>query len=223
MKPQLKLVDANTNLSTTKNTQSIELQEGVFIRKREIGSNWQIRIVVKGKKDVRLSTGTADVEKAKEVCLTKLAEINYRLANNYTIHKKSFDEIANDFLIDVKKSERRTCWRPFAPEITIRAGGESGRTAAIVPCCQTLGPPNEEKSILGYMDKDTFETIYNGKEYKKLREAHKSKDFDSIDYCKNCDFLYDDPEVLVWSNDPTAKINHMLGTDEDFILTKYTK
>ena len=73
------------------------------------------------------------------------------------------------------------------------------------------------------MDKDTFETIYNGKEYEKLREAHKSKDFDSIEYCKNCDFLYDDPEVLVWSNDPTAKINHMLGTDEDFILTKYTK
>ena len=122
-----------------------------------------------------------------------------------------------------KKTERRTCGRPFAPEITIRAGGKSGRTAAVVPCCQTLGPPNEEKSVLGHMDKDTFETIYNGKEYKKLREAHKRKDFDSIEYCKNCDFLYDDPEVLVWSNDPTAKINHMLGTDEDFILTKYTK
>ena len=122
-----------------------------------------------------------------------------------------------------KKTERRTCGRPFAPEITVRAGGKPGRTAAIVPCCQTLGPPNEEKSILGHMDKDTFETIYNGKEYEKLRQAHKSKDFDSIEYCKNCDFLYDDPEVLVWSNDPTAKINHMLGTDEDFILTKYTK
>ena len=42
----------------------------------------------------------------------------------------------------------------FAPEITIRAGGEKGRTAAIVPCCQTLGPPNEEKSILGHLDKE---------------------------------------------------------------------
>ncbi len=122
-----------------------------------------------------------------------------------------------------KKTERRTCGRPFAPEITIRAGGEIGRTAAVVPCCQTLGPPNEEKSILGHMDEDTFETIYNGNKYKTLREAHKNKDFDSIEYCKNCDFLYDDPEVLVWSNDPSAKLNHMLGTDEDFILTKYTK
>ena len=43
------------------------------------------------------------------------------------------------------KTERKSCGRPFAPEITIRAGGEKGRTSAIVPCCQTLGPPNEEK------------------------------------------------------------------------------
>ena len=122
-----------------------------------------------------------------------------------------------------KKTDRRSCGRPFAPEITIRAGGKIGRTGAIVPCCQTLGPPNEEKSILGHMDQDSFENIYNGEHYKKLRKAHETKDFDSIEYCKNCDFLYDDPEVLVWSNDPTAKINHMLGTDENFILTKYTK
>ena len=122
-----------------------------------------------------------------------------------------------------KKTDRRTCGRPFAPEITIRAGGEVGRYGAIVPCCQTLGPPNEEKSILGHMDKQSFEEIYNGEKYNKLRKAHEEKNFDVIDYCKNCDFLYDDPEVLVWSNDPTAKINHMLGTKDDFILTKYNK
>ena len=44
-----------------------------------------------------------------------------------------------------EKSQRKSCGRPFAPEITIRAGGEKGRTGALVPCCQTLGPPNEEK------------------------------------------------------------------------------
>ena len=47
------------------------------------------------------------------------------------------------------------------------------------------------------------------------------KKFDEIDYCKNCDFLYDDPEVMVWTNDKSAQLNHMLGTDKDFILTKY--
>ena len=119
------------------------------------------------------------------------------------------------------KTDRRTCGRPFAPEITIRAGGEAGRIGAIVPCCQTLGPPNEEKSILGHMDKQNFEEIYNGEKYQKLRTAHENKAFDDIEYCKNCDFLYDDPEVMVWTNDPNAKINHMLGTPDDFILTKY--
>ena len=118
-------------------------------------------------------------------------------------------------------NKRRSCGRPFAPEITIRAGGKKGRSAAIVPCCQTLGPPNEEKSILGHMDKQSFEEIYNDTPYKTLRDAHEKEEFDKIDYCKNCDFLFEDPEVLVWANDKTAKVHHMLGTDDDFILTKY--
>ena len=121
-----------------------------------------------------------------------------------------------------KKTDRRTCGRPFAPELTVRAGGKRGRTGAVVPCCQTLGPPNEEKSILGHLDSSTFEEVYYGDEFKKLRHAHETKNFDSIDYCKNCDFLYDDPEVLVWSNDKSAKLHNMLGTGEDFILTDYS-
>ena len=42
----------------------------------------------------------------------------------------------------------------------MRAGGDINRTAAVVPCCQTLGPPNEAKSILGHLDKNTFEEVY---------------------------------------------------------------
>jgi MoaA/NifB/PqqE/SkfB family radical SAM enzyme len=119
------------------------------------------------------------------------------------------------------KTERRTCGRPFAPELTVRAGGEEGRTGAVVPCCQTLGPPNESKSILGHLDNETFEEVYFGKKYQDLRLAHENKNFDSIEYCNNCDFLYEDPEILVWTNDKKAKLHHMLGTDDDFILTKY--
>ena len=65
--------------------------------------------------------------------------------------------------------------------------------------------------------------LLSGKKWNDLRSAHEKKDFDKIDYCKDCDFLYSDPEVLVWSNDPTAKVHHMLGTDEDFILSQYEK
>jgi radical SAM protein with 4Fe4S-binding SPASM domain len=121
-----------------------------------------------------------------------------------------------------EKTKRRTCGRPFAPELTVRSGGETNRTGAVVPCCQTLGPPNEAKSILGHLDKQSFEEVYFGKEYKNLREAHENKEFDRIEYCKDCDFLYEDPEVLVWSNDPEARVHHMLGTEETFTLTDYS-
>ncbi|MDA7689390.1 radical SAM protein [Candidatus Pelagibacter sp.] len=119
--------------------------------------------------------------------------------------------------------QRQSCGRPFAPEVTIRAGGVEGRTSAMVPCCQTLGPPNEEKSILGHLDSQTFEEVYFGKEYEKLRDAHTRKAFDEIDYCKNCDFLYQSEDILAWTNDKEAKLNNMLGTGEDFILTEYNK
>jgi len=116
-------------------------------------------------------------------------------------------------------SVRRSCGRPNAPEITVRAGGLDGKVGAVTPCCQTMGPPNESKSVLGHFEDQTFEEIYWGEAYEKLRDAHNRKDFDSIDYCKNCDFLYEDPEVLVWSNDPESKVDYMLGTN--FSLDDY--
>lgn len=109
-------------------------------------------------------------------------------------------------------SERKTCGRPFGPELTVRAGG-NGKTGAVTPCCQTLGPPNESKSVLGHFEDQTFEEIFWGTPYNELRKAHEEKRFDDIEYCKNCDFLYEDPEVLVWSNDKSARVKHMLGTD----------
>ena len=117
------------------------------------------------------------------------------------------------------KDKRRTCGRPFAPEITVRSGGNNGKRGAVTPCCQTLGPPNESKSVLGHLDTNTLEEVYFGEEYEKLRLAHKEKRFDDIEYCKNCDFLYEDPEVLVWSNSPKASLNYMLGTN--FKLDEY--
>ena len=51
------------------------------------------------------------------------------------------------------------------------------------------------------------------RKYEKLRRAHREKRFEHIAYCKNCDFLYDDQDTLVWSNDLDAKIGNVLGTD----------
>lgn len=90
----------------------------------------------------------------------------------------------------------KTCGRPFAPEITIRAGGLEGKTGAIHPCCQVLG--RDEEAVLGHLSENTFDEIWNGKEYKKLRQGHMDGNYPS--YCKGCDFLIDDPEVLVYTN-----------------------
>lgn len=122
---------------------------------------------------------------------------------------------------EVKK--KTSCGRPFAPEITVRAGGLDGKTASVVPCCQTLGPPNEAKSVLGHLDTQSFEEVYFGDKYSKLREAHTLNKYEDVDYCKNCDFLYQSEEVLAWTNDKNARINNMLGTGDDFILTDFNK
>jgi hypothetical protein len=108
---------------------------------------------------------------------------------------------------------KRSCGRPAANELTVRAGGINGHRAAVTPCCQVLGPPTESTSVLGHFDTQSFEEIYWGKEYEDLRQKHTEGRFDEITYCKNCDFLYDDAEVLIWSNSPTAKVGQMLGTE----------
>jgi len=110
-------------------------------------------------------------------------------------------------------SKRRTCGRPASAELTVRAGGLDGHRAAVTPCCQVLGPPTESKSVLGHLDTQTFEEVWNGELYNELRHLHDTEQFDKIDYCKGCDFLYEDPEVLVWTNDKKYKLGQPQGTN----------
>lgn len=114
-----------------------------------------------------------------------------------------------------RKGVRRTCGRPFANELTVRAGGLNGKHAAVVPCCQVLGPPTESQSVLGHVSEQSLNEIWNGYEYQWLREQHLANNFDKIDYCKNCDFLYKDADVLVWTNDNNHAPGKMLGTKID--------
>ena len=127
--------------------------------------------------------------------------------------------------VEEGETPQQACERELLEEleITVRAGGLDGRTASVVPCCQTLGPPNEAKSVLGHLDTESFEDVYFGEKYTELRKAHTLNNYEDIDYCKNCDFLYQSEEVLAWSNDGDAGINNMLGTGDDFILTDYNQ
>ena len=121
-------------------------------------------------------------------------------------------------MIDVKTRSgvKKTCGRPFAPEITIRAGGINGHRLAVHPCCQTLG--RDEEAVLSHCDNQSILEAFNSERYNWLREKHFQGDFDDVSFCKDCDFLYDDDSVLVWSNIPNKQRNKMIGLD--FVLER---
>ena len=97
---------------------------------------------------------------------------------------------------DKRNGKVKTCGRPFSPDVVIRAGGLEGHRGAVAPCCQVLG--RDEEAVLGHTSVNTIEEIWNGPKYTELREQHTSGNYP--DFCKDCDFLLDDPEVLVWTN-----------------------
>ena len=94
--------------------------------------------------------------------------------------------------------KKRSCGRPFSPDLIVRAGGNDGQSGAVVPCCMVLG--QDSKAVLGHLSENTVEEIWNGEKYEHLRQMHREHRFDEIDYCKNCDMLYETPEALVWDN-----------------------
>ena len=107
-----------------------------------------------------------------------------------------------------------TCCRPFSPDLTIRAGGLDGKHGAVVPCCQTMGTPVESTSVLGHLQNNTISEIFNGDSYNNLRNAHQTGDFSTVPYCIGCDFLIQDPEVLVYTNRPDiVSVGNMKATD----------
>lgn len=115
-----------------------------------------------------------------------------------------------------RKGNKRTCGRPFSPDLTVRAGGNDGHRLSVAPCCQTLGRDSE--AVLGNLDTESIADVWNGERYTWLRNMHKEQRFDEVSFCKNCDFLYEDPSVLVWTN-CNRSINKMIGTN--FTLQEY--
>jgi MoaA/NifB/PqqE/SkfB family radical SAM enzyme len=118
-----------------------------------------------------------------------------------------------------RKGQKRTCGRPFSPDLTVRAGGTNGTKLSIAPCCQTLGRDGE--ADLGSIDNQSIESVWNGERYRWLRQMHTEKRFDEVPFCKDCDFLYEDNEVLVWKNNDLVHINKMKGTN--FNLKDYKR
>jgi hypothetical protein len=115
-----------------------------------------------------------------------------------------------------REGKVKTCGRPFSPDVVIRAGGIDGGRGAVAPCCQVLG--RDEEAVLGHTSNNTIEEIIRGEKYSALRDGHRTGNYP--DYCKSCDFLIDDPEVLVWTNHE-RDLYKMHGTEFD--LDDYRK
>lgn len=109
-----------------------------------------------------------------------------------------------------RKGKKRTCGRPFSPDLTVRAGGTNGTKLSIAPCCQTLG--RDDDADLGSIDNIPLVDVWNGEKYQWLRQMHAEERFEEIPFCKDCDFLYEDNEVLVWKNNELVQIDKMKGT-----------
>jgi hypothetical protein len=112
--------------------------------------------------------------------------------------------------LNEREGKVKSCGRPFSPDVVIRAGGTDGKRGGVAPCCQVLG--QDEKAVLGHTSENTIEEIWYGEEYTKLREDHTSGNYP--DYCLSCDFLLDDPEVLVYTNHE-RDLMKMHGTEFD--------
>lgn len=102
-----------------------------------------------------------------------------------------------------RTGERRSCGRPFSPELQVRAGGLDGQRAAVVACCMVLG--QDSRGVMGHLDTQSIAEVVNGDAYNELRAAHREGRFDDIEVCRNCDQLYDAPDALVWTDIPGRK------------------
>ena len=124
----------------------------------------------------------------------------WKLHNWSGVYKPTYD----------REGKVKTCGRPFSPDVVIRAGGLDGKRGAVAPCCQVLGRDSE--AVLGHTSELSIQEIVEGPEYEALRESHRTGNYPS--YCKDCDFLIDDPEVLVYTNHE-RDLYKMHGTDFD--------
>jgi hypothetical protein len=94
--------------------------------------------------------------------------------------------------------ERRSCGRPLANVIEIRAGGLDKKRGAVVPCPNVLG--QDSKAVMGHLEDMSLIDVANSEKFQHLRNVHLNEEFDAIDYCTDCDQLIETPEALVWTN-----------------------
>ena len=97
-----------------------------------------------------------------------------------------------------KTRTKRSCGRPLANTVELRAGGVDGKKGAVVPCNIVMG--HDSKAVMGHLSETPLMDIMNGEIFQNFRDIHLKRDFDELDVCKDCDQLIDAEEILIWTN-----------------------
>jgi MoaA/NifB/PqqE/SkfB family radical SAM enzyme len=175
---------------------------------REMGGNSEVHLY-------HLITDFA--KRDEEVAIYRRNWVDYTgaLAEIWLMHNWSGDyDGPYDRSNIVTAPVKRSCGRPFAPELQVRAGGLGGQHAGVVACCMVLG--KDSQAVLGHLDKSSIREVVESEAFEELRAAHREGRFDDIPYCRGCDQLYNLPNALVWSNIPDRKYGEskvMAGLD----------
>lgn len=96
--------------------------------------------------------------------------------------------------------KKRSCGRPLANVVEVRAGGNDGMNGAVVPCPNVLG--QDSKAVMGHLSESSIVEIFFGERMGLLRSAHQRNNYQDFEYCDNSDQLLDVHEALVWTNVP---------------------
>lgn len=104
----------------------------------------------------------------------------------------------------INRAKLVSCGRPFRGELYIHLDGK------VSMCCFDFN----KKLLIGNMKTQTIEQVFNSKAYKKLRQAHKIKDFKGL-LCENCDQINYDPDVLLYATNKKREVGQITATLKD--------
>jgi len=81
---------------------------------------------------------------------------------------------------------------------------------------------HDSKAVLGHASETPLMEIMNGEAYQHVRDVHIRKDFDELDFCKDCDQLIDADEILVWTNIKGREYGHSRISNINYLEAEKT-
>jgi len=117
---------------------------------------------------------------------------------------KPHNWVENRVYREVNPEVQVTCGRPENGPMYIHADG------TVSPCCWDI----HKQVKVGDIKNQTIEEIYKGEPYKKLRLAHREKNFDGY-ICQHCDQTNFDSNVLLYASNPNRRVGQITSNKAD--------